>query len=144
VPSTSFVPVRIFLISTCHDAHSGKFSVIQGTSDVAKKDSEADIRQATDFMLQTIFDPPDKEEMKQAVGIPKELLDSHGRILLNAEIDRAVADADTRDVLKRINARKYIRTMYEGIDQVVAEDVDGMYIVARRGALGLSSTGRVD
>lgn len=100
-----------------------------------------EIDSAVEFMSHAVFNPTDPEmETSVRERVPEELLSPSSRIILNDEINKVVGatDEDARFVLKKINARKAIPDMYGGPHQVATEGVDGLFLVAKRGELGLS------
>ncbi|PBK80868.1 FAD/NAD(P)-binding domain-containing protein [Armillaria gallica] len=114
--------------------------VIQGTADVGKTVSEDELQKTMDF-CKDIFAPTDPQ-MHEAVGarLGPELCSPSVPIMTDGEIENlAKDDKEAKLVLKEINARKAVHTMYGGPIHVAAESVDGLVLNLEVGNFGLEN-----
>ncbi|KAG7442938.1 FAD/NAD-binding domain-containing protein [Guyanagaster necrorhizus] len=114
--------------------------VIQGTADVGKTISEVELQKTMDF-CKDIFAPTDPQ-MHEAVGarLGPELCSPSAPIMTDHEIEAlAQDDNEAKLVLKEINARKAVHTMYDGPIHVAAESVDGLVLNLQVGNFGLKN-----
>ncbi|KAK0498924.1 hypothetical protein EDD18DRAFT_55561 [Armillaria luteobubalina] len=114
--------------------------VIQGTADVGKTVSEDELQKTMDF-CKDIFAPTDPQ-MHEAVGarLGPELCSPSVPIMTDSVIEYLAKDNDeAKLVLKEINARKAVHTMYGGPMHVAAEDIDGLVLNLEVGSFGLKS-----
>ncbi|KAK0451907.1 hypothetical protein EV421DRAFT_1071083 [Armillaria borealis] len=114
--------------------------VIQGTADVGKTVSEDELQKTMDF-CKDIFAPTDPQ-MHEAVGarLGPELCSPSVPIMTDGEIeDLAKDDNEAKLVLKEINARKAVHTMYGGPIHVAAESIDGLVLNLEVGNFGLEN-----
>ncbi len=115
-------------------------TVIQGTADVGKTVSEDELQKTMDF-CKDIFAPTDPQ-MHEAVGarLGPELCSPSVPIMTDGEIENlAKDDKEAKLVLKEINARKAVHTMYGGPIHVAAESVDGLVLNLEVGNFGLEN-----
>ncbi|KAL0960651.1 hypothetical protein HGRIS_005680 [Hohenbuehelia grisea] len=114
--------------------------VIQGTADIGKTLAEDELQKTMDF-CKHVFAPTDPE-MHAAVGarLGPELCSPLAPILTKEQIDAALPAGDkvARLVVKEINARKAVHTMYTGPVHLSAESVNGLTARLECGQLGLS------
>ncbi|KAK0194558.1 putative halogenase [Armillaria mellea] len=114
--------------------------VIQGTADVGKTVSEDELQKTMDF-CKDIFAPTDPQ-MHEAVGarLGPELCSPSVPIMTDSEIeDLTKDDNEAKLVLKEINARKAVHTMYGGPIHVAAESIDGLVLNLEVGNFGLKN-----
>ncbi|KAF9032162.1 FAD/NAD(P)-binding domain-containing protein [Hymenopellis radicata] len=112
--------------------------VIQGTVDVKKPVGEAELQRTMDFVSHILVTPATPEMISTVYKqLSQELLDPHGRVMLEDEIDALTDDEEARIVLREINARKGIHDMYGG-PQNLAKEEAGLVANTKRGQLGLS------
>ncbi|KAG1812373.1 putative halogenase [Suillus variegatus] len=115
--------------------------VIQGTADVGKALTEDELQKTMDF-CRHLFAPTDPE-MHSAVrtrqGLDPTLTSPDAPVMTECEVDRLLGDADeeAKIVLKEINARKPIHTMYNPTENFGVEEHFGFKAVLERGKLGL-------
>ncbi|KAG2361128.1 FAD/NAD-P-binding domain-containing protein [Suillus spraguei] len=121
--------------------------VIQGAADVGKALTEDELQKTMDFCSHLFA--PTNPEMHSAVkarqGFPvSRLLDPNltspdAPIMTEGEVDRLLGDADeeAKIVLKEINARKPIHTMYNPTENFGVEEHFGFKALLERGKLGL-------
>ncbi|KAG1776887.1 putative halogenase [Suillus placidus] len=113
--------------------------VIQGTADVGKALTEDELQKTMDF-CRHLFAPTDPE-MHSAVKarLDPTLTSPDAPVMTECEVDRLFGDADeeAKIVLKEINARKPIHTMYNPTENFGVEEHFGFKAVLERGKLGL-------
>ncbi|KAG2059626.1 FAD/NAD(P)-binding domain-containing protein [Suillus hirtellus] len=115
--------------------------VIQGTADVGKALTEDELQKTMNF-CRHLFAPTDPE-MHSAVRTRQELdpilTSPDAPVMTECEVDRLFGDADeeAKIVLKEINARKPIHTMYNPTENFGVEEHFGFKAVLERGKLGL-------
>ncbi|KAG2342279.1 FAD/NAD(P)-binding domain-containing protein [Suillus weaverae] len=114
-------------------------AVIQGTADVGKALTEDELQKTMDF-CRHLFAPTDPE-MHSAVKarLDPTLTSPDAPVMTECEVDRLLGDADeeAKIVLKEINARKPIHTMYNPAENFGVEEHFGFKAVLERGKLGL-------
>lgn len=96
----------------------GPAPVIQGTADVNKKLSEDEVHKAMDFMTHVINNLIDAGDVVDTKGLP-----AHSNDTIPGSTSH-----DEQHILERIS---------DGPIQITEEGVDGMYLVAKRGSLGI-------
>ncbi|KIK43258.1 hypothetical protein CY34DRAFT_791518 [Suillus luteus UH-Slu-Lm8-n1] len=115
--------------------------VIQGTADVGKTLTEDELQKTMDF-CRHLFAPTDPE-MHSAVKarLDPTLTSPDAPVMAECEVDRLLGDADeeAKIVLKEINARKPIHTMYNPTENFGVEEHFGFKAVLERGRLGLAT-----
>ncbi|KAF8875199.1 hypothetical protein CPB85DRAFT_1504733, partial [Mucidula mucida] len=85
------------------------------TVDVKKPVEEAELQRTMDFVSHILVTPATPEMISTVYKqLSQELLDPHGRVMLEDEIDALTDDEEARIVLREINARKGIHDMYGG------------------------------
>ncbi|KIK47015.1 hypothetical protein CY34DRAFT_333359 [Suillus luteus UH-Slu-Lm8-n1] len=113
--------------------------VIQGTADVGKALTEDELQKTMDF-CRHLFAPTDPEMHSAVKARLGPTLTSPGApVMPEWEVDRLLGDADeeAKIVLKEINARKPIHTMYNPTENFGVEEHFGFKAVLTRGKLGL-------
>ncbi|KAG1823475.1 putative halogenase, partial [Suillus subaureus] len=112
--------------------------VIQGTADVGKALTEDELQKTMDF-CRHLFAPTDPEMHSAVKARQGGLTSPDGPVMTECEVDRLLRDADeeAKIVLKEINARKPIHTMYNPTENFGVEEHFGFKAVLERGKLGL-------
>lgn len=117
--------------------------VLQGAGDVGKQLTEHELQSAMEFCA-GVFAPTTPEMYEDvAKRIDKKLMDVNGPILLPEDIVRIVGADDPQaiHVLKEINARKPIHTVYDVAVHFGSEALEGFVPTVKRGELGLTRCG---
>ncbi|KAG2036807.1 putative halogenase [Suillus americanus] len=111
--------------------------VIQGTADVGKTLTEDELQKTMDF-CRHLFAPTDPE-MHSAVKARQGVVLIYGPVMTECEVDRLLGDVDeeAKIILKEINARKPIHTMYNPTENFGVEEHFGFKAILERGKLGL-------
>lgn len=95
-----------------------------------------------DFLTHVLVTPTTPEMFSDVrKRVPSELIDPQGRLMLEEEIDSITTDAETRFVLREVNARKPIHVMYDGPQHMAREELNGWIVNTKRGQLGLHLAG---
>lgn len=113
--------------------------VIQGSADIAKSVTHEEVAMTMSF-VENLFAPTDPEMYKSVKSrVAPELYSPEGPILTPDAVDKAVGEADdeARYVLKEINARKPIHTMYNSMQNFQTESITGWKVKCETGSLGL-------
>lgn len=117
--------------------------VIQGTADVNPRLTEDELLKTMDFVTHVLVTPTDPEMFASVRDrLPKHLFATDAEILVEDDINKLIdaGDQEARYVLREVNARKPIHTMYDGPVNLAKEAVNGLVGVAKRGSLGLRTT----
>ncbi|KAK7020660.1 hypothetical protein VNI00_017650 [Paramarasmius palmivorus] len=114
--------------------------IIQGVSDVDRGITEDELQRTMDFVAHVTLTQTDPEMVQSVKARLPEGILARQDILLEDEIDKAVApgDEEARIVLRELNAQKPIHTMYNGPLSMSNEMVNGYTGIVKRGFLGMS------
>jgi flavine halogenase len=116
------------------------FLVIQGVSDVDRNVTENELQRTMDFVAHVMLTRTNPEMVESVKArLPESLLSSQD-ILLEDDIDKLIApgDDEARFVLRELNARKPIHSMYNGPVNMSNETVNGYIGVVKQGFLGMA------
>ncbi|KAK7047273.1 hypothetical protein VNI00_006504 [Paramarasmius palmivorus] len=114
--------------------------IIQGVSDVDRNVTENELQRTMDFVAHVMLTRTNPEMVESVKArLPESLLSSQD-ILLEDDIDKLIApgDDEARFVLRELNARKPIHSMYNGPVNMSNEAVNGYIGVVKRGFLGMA------
>jgi flavine halogenase len=111
--------------------------IIQGASDMGTRLSSRELDNALAFCGKLFA--PTTPEMHVAAGmrLPEEMLDVNAPLRSSADLGM-MEDEDTRMVLQKVNARRFVHKDHGGISNFEDEPLGGLVARLERGALGLA------